>query len=254
MQQTRDERPIVHKVWLTEQYLLGRHAEGAFQLTIIRYPLLYGAGSPANPDWSFVRRALDKRPVLLMGDGGRRARNRGYAPNMAHGVLLAVDNPAVSSGKIYNVADTVQFPQRAIAKYIAQLLGHEFEIIGVPEAMAGKVYRYFDSDVVGYYAFDVTAIQRDLGYYDAVPPAEAVRRSAEWLAEHPIATDSEVGRQIGDPFDYRVEDELARIYRSAHAEASRLEFAGAEAAHMYRHPKKPFEAWNDGKVSAAQDG
>lgn len=250
MQETRDERPIVHKVWLTEQHLLRRHAEGAFQVTIIRYPLLYGPGSPANPDWSVVRRALEKRPVLLLGDGGRRARNRGYAPNMAHGVLLAVDNPAVSSGKIYNMSDTVQFPQRAIAKYIAQLLDHEFEIIDVPEIVAAKVYRYFDSDTVGYYAFDITAIRRDLGYDDPVPPVEAVRRSVEWLAEHPIAPDSEVGQQIGDPFDYRVEEELARIYQSAHAEASRLEFAGSAAAHMYRHPKKPFDAWTDGKASA----
>jgi nucleoside-diphosphate-sugar epimerase len=254
MQESRDDRPIVHKAWLTEQHLLHLHAEGALEVTIIRYPLLYGPGSPANPDWSFVRRALEKRPVLLLGDGGRRARNRGYAPNMAHGVLLAVDNPGASSGKIYNVADTVQFPQRAIAQYIAQLLGHEFEIIDIPGALGTKVYRYFNPDSVGYYAFDTTAIQRDLGYEDTMPPAEAVRRSVQWLAEHPIAPDSETGRQLGDPFDYRVEEELARIYRSARAEASGLEFADGAAAHMYRHPTKPFEAWTDPKVSSAQPG
>jgi nucleoside-diphosphate-sugar epimerase len=250
MQETRDERPIPHKVWLTEQYLLRRQAEGAFDVTIVRYPLLYGPGSPANPDWSIVRRALEKRSVLVLGDGGRRVRNRGYAPNVAHGVLLAADNPAVSSGKVYNVADTFQFPQRATARYIAELLSHEFEIIDVPEPLGMKVYGYFDPDSVGYYAFDTTAIVRDLGYADTVPPAEAVKRSVEWLAAHPIAPESEAGRQIADPFDYRLEDELARIYKSARVEASQLQFAGPGAAHMYRHPKKPFDAWTDGKVTA----
>jgi nucleoside-diphosphate-sugar epimerase len=245
LQDVQDERAMPHKVWAAEQYLQRLHNEGAFSVTTIRYPFVYGPGAPANPDWGVIRRALDKRPTLLLGDGGRRARNRGYGPNVALAALLAVDNPIVSHGKKYNVADVAQYPQRAIAQYVARLVGHEFEIIDIPGDLAARLYRDEGTDLTGYYSYDTSDIQRDLGYVDTVPVAEAIARSVEWLIVNPIPKDSEIERQIGDTFNYDLEDELARIYRDAHSQAAQCDLPTGERAHMYRHPTIPFEAWTD---------
>jgi nucleoside-diphosphate-sugar epimerase len=253
LQNVQDDRAIPHKAWVAEQYLQQLHSEGAFSVTTIRYPFIYGPGTPANPDWSVVRRALDKRPTLLLGDGGRRIRNRGYGPNVAHAALLAVDNPITSHGKIYNVADIVQYPQRAIAQYVAQLVGHEFEIIDIPGDLAARLYRDEGTDLTGYYCYDTSDIQRDLGYVDTVPIVDAIARSVEWLVANPVDQGSEIERQLGDPFNYDIEDELATVYRNAYAEASQCDLPTDERAHMYRHPTKPFEAWTD-PVALAQSG
>ena len=239
------DRAIPHKAWVTEQYLQGLHNEGRLSVTTIRYPIIYGPGAPANPDWGIVRRALDNRRTLLLGDGGRRVRNRGFGPNVALAALLAVDNPVVSHGKIYNVADVVQYTQRAIAEYIAELLGHEFDIIDIPGDLAAQLYRDGAFDDVGYYAYDTSDIQRDLGYIDSVPVTEAIARSIEWLVANPIARGGEIERQVGDAFNYELEDQLASIYRDAHAQASQRDLPAGERAHMYRHPTKPFEVWTD---------
>lgn len=233
-----------HKVWQTERHLRRLHAAGAMSVTIIRYPLVYGPGSPANPDWSVVRRILDGRRVLLLEAGGQLAVNRGYGPNLSLGVLLAVDQPEVTAGRVYNVADVAQYPEGAIASYAAALCGHELEIISVPRHIAARVYRDPVRRRLGYQAFDVTRI-RTLGYRDTTEVTEAVRISVNWLLEHPPAVGSEVARQLGDPFDYQVEDEVAAIYAAAGEAAASLDYAPGERGHMYRHPGAAFESWSD---------
>ena len=52
-----------------------------------------------------------------------------------------------------------------------------------------------------------TAPQRALlGYRDAVPPQDAIIRTAQWLAAHPEFLASE--GEAGNPYAYEVEDKL----------------------------------------------
>jgi nucleoside-diphosphate-sugar epimerase len=251
LQDKEDGRVIPHKVWQAEQMLLEMHAAGAFSLTSFRYPQVYGPAAPANPDWSIVRRARDKRPLLL-GDGGRRVRGRGFGPNLAQAPLLAIDRPEVSAGKIYPVADLAQYSQRALAEYIGELVGHEFEIIDIPGEISTRLYRERGARALGYYAYDTSDIQRDLGYVDTTPVPDAVARSVQWLLANPIPDSTDVEQQIGDRFDYEIEDRLAAIYRDALGLANALDLPTDNSRrHMYRHPKAPETASLPAEASRA---
>jgi len=129
-----------HLMWVTEETLMRAHREGHYSATYFRYPSLYGAHAPANPDWSVVRRILDGRKRLIVPANGVLKR-RGAARNVAHALLLAVDKPAESGGQIYNIRDERQYTQRQYVAFIARHLKHDCEIVEVPPLLAEKVYK-----------------------------------------------------------------------------------------------------------------
>ena len=60
----------------------------------------------------------------------------GYAGNLAHGVLLAVDHPDAAAGQIYNCGDDRQFSVRQIVEIIADEMNHKLEIVSLPAEAA----------------------------------------------------------------------------------------------------------------------
>src|SRR6202035_191355 len=64
------------------------------------------------PEWCIIRRILDKRHTILLPDGGLSLMTHGYAANLAHAVLLAIDNPTAAAGQIYNCGDEEQLSLR----------------------------------------------------------------------------------------------------------------------------------------------
>lgn len=249
----RDERwaahKLYHKLWLTERAVMGMHDAGDFKATIIRYPLVYGPHATAPMDWSIVRRILDKRKHFILADGGLVLQRWGYAANVAHALLLAVDQPQVCAGQIYHIADDVQHTLRQRVELIARTLGHDWELVNLPQQLAAKVSPlWIDHPHVTYdsrhMAYDTTKIRSELGYTDAVPTAQAIERSARWLAEHGPARAAEMERQLGDPFAYEREDELIwRARTEGLNSAAEVVFPEIALGHPYRHPRKPNEAW-----------
>ena len=115
--------PAAHIVF---QYGMGKAAHRAF---------------PRNPEaamkiYQQVRRILDKRPYIIVPDGGLTLATHGYAANMGHAVLLSVDNPKASSGQIYNCGDERTMTLRQIIEVIAKEMNYEWEILDVPNAPA----------------------------------------------------------------------------------------------------------------------
>ena len=129
-----------HLMWVTEETVMRAHREGHYSATYFRYPALYGAHAPANPDWSVVRRILDGRKRLIVPANGVLKR-RGSARNVAHALLLAVDKPAESGGQIYNIRDEHQYTHRQYVDFIARHLKHDCEIVEVPPTLAQRVYK-----------------------------------------------------------------------------------------------------------------
>ena len=62
---------------------------------------------------------------------------------------------------------------------------------------------------------DISKLRRELGYRDAVQPAEAIARTARWLAEHPPEPRGMEETVLQDPFDYAAEDALIDGWRAA---------------------------------------
>ncbi len=232
-----------HLMWVSEEAVMRAHREGHYSATYFRYAMIYGANAPANPDWSVVRRILDGRKRLIIPFNGVLKR-RGYARNVAHAILLAVDKPEAASGQIYNIRDEHQYTQRQWVKFIAAHLGHECEIVELPPALAQRVYNGGTATPREWtLEYDIGKVRTQLGYRDLVPPAQALAEAVDWLVANRLEAGGEIERQLGDPFAYAAEDALLEAWRTGYAAADSVRFPEMQLGHMYRHPKKPGEAW-----------
>jgi nucleoside-diphosphate-sugar epimerase len=232
-----------HLMWVTEETLMRAHREGHYSATYFRYPALYGAHSPANPDWSAVRRILDGRKRLIVPANGVLKR-RGAARNVAHALLLAVDKPAESGGQIYNIRDERQYTHRQYVDFIARHLKHDCEIVELSPALAHRVYKGGASRPVEWtLEYDISKIRTQLGYRDLVAPAQALAEAVDWLVDNRPVPGGEIERQLGDPFAYAAEDAMLKACEASYEAANAVEFPAMQLGHMYRHPKTPGEAW-----------
>ena len=243
----RTEEPTTSRfsylMWQTEETIMEAHRRGYYNASIFRYPMLFGPNAPANPEWSVVRRVLDGRKRFIMPTNGIM-RRRGYAENAAHALLLGVDKPEITAGQTYNVRDDKQYTQRQQVEFIAGYLHHEWEIVELPPSLARKVSKGAAGAAGISNEFDITKIKAQLGYRDVVPAWDALARSVDWLLANRPEPGGENEVQLGDPFAYEDEDELLAAYRLGVAEPEKMEFPEIHSGHMYRHPKKPGEAWS----------
>jgi len=144
----------------TEQAILSIHPRG----TVYRYPYVYGPYQLVPREWCAIRRILDRRPFMILADGGLNLMTHGYAGNLAHGVLLAVDNPDAAAGQIYNCGDDRQFSLRQIVEIIADEMNHKLEIIDLPAESAYPA-RGISLEITAHHKLlDLHKIKFQLGY------------------------------------------------------------------------------------------
>lgn len=229
------------KIAETARALLAAGERGDFRATYIVYPTLYGPRQPGCPEWHVVRRIRDGRRKLILPDAGLRLESRAFVGNVAQAPLLALDRPDIAAGKTYVVTDQDVYSTRQRVEFIAAHLGVDLDIIDMPYDLATPahpLYRAGRTHRVGL----ASSIRDELGYTDTVDTAEALRQTTDWLmAESPEAID-EIERQLGDPFDYRFEDELAAWWSIARDGAPQTD-ADYSYSHIYRHPKTANEDW-----------
>lgn len=229
-----------YRIGEAEQKLFEMHDSAGYSATYIGYPYLYGPGQIAPLEWCVVRRILDGREHFILPDGGIKAEARGYVENAARAVLLAVDKPELSSGQKYFFADEDTYTLRQRVEFIARYMNHEWELVDVPYDIATPSHvlcRRIRGNVVR----DLHKIHDQLGYRDAVAQAEALKRTVDWLVEHPLSMEEE--QQLGDPFDYAREDQIIAAWKRLHANFPTVDYPLRTGAHIYRHPRQPMEQW-----------
>ncbi len=205
----------------TEDALFAAHPDA----THVRYPYVYGKYQPMPREWPILRRLLDGRGFIILPDGGLTLHHMGYAENVAHGILLAVDQPASSKGRIYNCADEEVLSLRQSVEIIAQAVGRNIEIVSMPWELAPCTRPLVMQPLTTHRVLDISRIRADLGYRDAVAAREALARTVRWLAEHPPAPGGIEEMVLEDPFDYAAEDRLRGAWDSAVAGMTRVDFA-----------------------------
>jgi nucleoside-diphosphate-sugar epimerase len=210
-----------YRVHATEQVVFDLHP-GA---THFRYPYVYGPYQIAPREWCIVRRILDRRPFIVLPEDGLTLNHFGYAANVAHAVLLAVDRPAVAAGRIYNCGDATVLTLRQVVELCARSLGHHWEIVSMPWPLAEPARPMIAQPWTTHRVFDLTRLRADLGYQDVVEPAQAIARTAQWLAANPLAPNGAGERVLQDPFDYPAEDALVAAWRRALADFPAIGFA-----------------------------
>jgi nucleoside-diphosphate-sugar epimerase len=225
----------------TEKTVMAAHLRGDFDITCFRYPQLYGPYQVNPFEWLIIRRILDRRPHIILPDGGLTLETRGYAENVAHGVLLAVDHPTVSRGKIYNLGDERQLTLRQWVETISSIMGYSWEIVSMPEIMAKPARTLLPfQGPTSHRLMSTRKIQDQLGYRDQVPVEEAFRRTVEWLLKRRPLPGGEEESRLQDPFEYETEDKLITLYKNCIKEIEReISFSLEDVHHPYAHPKEP---------------
>jgi hypothetical protein len=172
-----------------------------------------------------VRRALDARPHIILPDGGLALDSLGYVENLAHALMLAVDQPGPSAGQAYNCGDERTLSLRQMTEVIADALEHDWEIISVPAEVAHPARPLMAQLESHHRVLDLSKLRSQLGYRDVVPPEEALRRTARWLREHPLPPGGEAETILQDPFDYAAEDRLVEAWRKGMELMRAVEYA-----------------------------
>ena len=201
--------------------LFDAHAAGDFDGTYLGYPIVYGPLQPGCREWSVVRRILDGRPTFILADGGLKLESRVFTDNAAAAPLLAVDHRDVAAGRAYVVADEYVFTQRQRVQFIADHLGHAWEIIDLPYEVATPCHPFF-AHSASHRVITSEPVRRDLGYTDAVTAERALESTVDWLLRMDPAVRSELEEQLGDPFDYAKEDEITSTWESTRRKFGRI--------------------------------
>ena len=222
-----------------EWAVIEAHRGGHYNATHLRYPMVYGPRQLAPREWSIMRRILDSRTRLILPDGGLSIESRGYAENMAHALLLAVDRPQESAGQIYNVRDEGLLALRDWVNTICRVMNHPLYLVEMPYSLARPARVY--SGRSQHRVLDISKVQRELGYRDLVPAEKGIELSVKWYLENRPQPGGEVEKQLRDPFDYAAEDQLIDSFLEAGAKLKELAPPRLGFRHPYAHPKRPGE-------------
>jgi nucleoside-diphosphate-sugar epimerase len=207
--------------------------------TILRYPYVYGPYSPLSREWNIIRRIRDGRPYILVADGGRNIFHHGYSENMGHAVLLAIDNPNVSSGEIYNCGDATQLSLAQVIELVSATMGREIEMVSVPQQVGVLTRPLFLMPHAEHNLLDTHKIRAQLGYQDVLPSVEGFARTTRWLLANQPAPGGTLELNGGDTFNYEAEDRFVKIYRDCMNRLAEFEWKEILVRHPYPHPKKP---------------
>jgi nucleoside-diphosphate-sugar epimerase len=211
--------PKSFRVARTEELLFGLHPEA----THFRYPYVYGPRQLTPREWPIVRRVLDRRPFIIVPDDGLTVFTYGYAENLAHALLLAIDRPEASKGEVFNAADATALTLRQTIEVITGVLGHDLELVSMPYDLAPVTRPLVRQHRTTHRIVSVDKLVHRLGYHDLVPVPEALARTVRWLVENPPSAD--VVARLEDPFDYAAEDALVAQWRRVVAQMTPVSFA-----------------------------
>ena len=211
------------------------HREGGYSATLFRYPMIYGPRQLPPKEWSIIRRILDKRTQLILPDNGLVLRSRAFAENAAHALLLAIDHPE-SGGQIYNVAEERTLTLREWVEVIANEMGHKFEYIDLPWALAKPSYMWATGE--RHLVLDNTKIKKELGYRDIVGTKEGLKRTVQWFRAHRPEPGGEIEQQLRDPFQYDIEDKIIHEWERACGKIRDIPFVVEEYKYSYADPRR----------------
>jgi nucleoside-diphosphate-sugar epimerase len=211
---SEEEDPKGYRIAWTEARVFECHPDASH----FRYPTVYGAYQPAPREWCIVRRIIDGRSVIVLPEDGLTLDHFGYAENVAHALLLAVDQPERSAGQIYNAADQEILSLRQVVETISASLSDltdGLEIVSMPYELAIPARPLMMLPQSTHRVMSIRKLQRDLGYKDVVSPKVGLQRTARWLVENPPEPGGLEETILQDPFDYDAEDRLVDAWRKA---------------------------------------
>jgi nucleoside-diphosphate-sugar epimerase len=205
-----DENYSTKKVKL-ERILLGNNRIPA---AIVRPCAIYGRGDRMAREWFFLKRALDRRPYVVLSNRGAGHFHTTATENIGELVRLLAAQPRTG---VFNCGDPDPPKVLEIERAIGEAAGHRFTEILLPDPAGRGELGQTPWSAPKPLLVDMTKAERELGYRPATTWAEALPRQIEWLIE---ATRDRDWREVlprGSEylkFDYEHEDELVATLAS----------------------------------------
>ncbi|WP_160011361.1 NAD-dependent epimerase/dehydratase family protein [Rhizobium sp. 18055] len=209
----RETQPTVEpgpQTYSTSKVALERRLlEGATRPVIVLRPgAIHGPYSTHPREWWFVKRMLDRRPVIPLTHRGQSRFHTTAVANIARLTGIVVDRPQTH---ILNIADPVAHTVFEIGGLIAGHLGYAGRIlpIGLPEHVADASIGWSPWSVPAPFTLDTEAATA-LGYQAAARYEDCVAATCNWLVSEsngdwkkafPI-----LAAYPNDAFDYLAED------------------------------------------------
>lgn len=145
-------------------------------VTVLRPALIHGAGMTQPREWVFVKRVLDRRPVVLLAHRGEGVVQTSAAANIAALIEVVA---AVPGRRILNSADPDAPNALEISRTIARHLGHDWQEVLLDDTADPSLGRT-PWDAAHPVVLDMTAAA-ELGYTPAGDYAATVREAVDWL-------------------------------------------------------------------------
>ena len=187
---------------------------GRIPAAVVRPCAIYGRGDRMAREWFFVKRALDRRPYVVLTNRGAGHFHTTAAENLGELVRLIAAQPRTD---VFNCGDPDPPTVLDTARAIGDAAGHPFdEVLLTHPGGRGEVGQTPWS-ALRPLLVDMTKAERELGYRPRTTWTEALPRQVEWLVE---ATRDRDWREVLPRgaeylrFDYEAEDELVRSLSS----------------------------------------
>jgi nucleoside-diphosphate-sugar epimerase len=186
-----------------EQVLLGQDAVPA---TLVRAGAIYGPGGSVR-EWYFVKRILDERRYVILGDRGQSRFHPVSTENLAELIWLAAEHPG---RRVLNAGDPGPPTLLEISRAIAAALGHDWTEVLLPTPGEPCETPWSCPRPV---VLDMTEAAFEVGYRPVMTYERAVRATCEWLVEATKERSWQelmppMAEYLQDSFDYATEDEL----------------------------------------------
>ena len=215
----RDVNPFGFAVANSERRLMEMHQRGEFQASLIRYPTLYGPRTPRQWLWPIIRRYLEGRKRIIVPGDGSIVFPTGYSENIAEIVLLVSDK-LEAAGKIFNAVDSRTHTIENFIELVGKILDHEWDIIEISHPIAYRLSKGYVPEKSK--MLDDTPLKTVLGYKDVVSVEEGVKRTIEWILDNTDSFDQSIESLLGNPYEYEVEDLVAKASINFDAEMAPL--------------------------------
>ena len=186
--------------------------------SVFRPCAIYGPGDTQCREWFFVKRALDRRPFVLLADEGQSIFHTTSVHNLAELVRLVAEKPVHGT---FNCGDPDPPNVRRIARSIAAVIGHEWEEVLLPRELSRewKVRNPWG----GFHPWIVSMdkARDELGYKPVATYSDAIIETVEWITNVVRGKDwkevlPKAGDYLGEKFDYEAEDSFLEQIRSSY--------------------------------------
>ena len=175
---------------------------------IVRPCAIYGRGDRMAREWFFVKRALDRRPYVLLANRGAGRFHTTAAESIGELVRLLAATPRTD---VFNCGDPDPPRVVDIARAVAKAAGYEFTEILLAEPSSRGELGQSPWSTPKPFVVDMSKAEKELGYRAPTTWADAIGPQVQWLVD---ATRDRDWREVLPRganylrFDYEQEDAL----------------------------------------------